>query len=113
MAFEFQRADVPPFNSPLIDSLRVLPFEARLNLVARQLLRYRHMYEVDPKAAQVASDLLAQSTPPTVSTEAAESTARAATRNANDPSGWGKVGRNEPCPCGSGEKYKQCHGRSA
>jgi preprotein translocase subunit SecA len=23
----------------------------------------------------------------------------------------GKVGRNEPCPCGSGRKYKQCHGR--
>ncbi len=23
-----------------------------------------------------------------------------------------KVGRNEPCPCGSGKKYKQCHGRS-
>ncbi|MGB9429901.1 MAG: SEC-C metal-binding domain-containing protein, partial [Gammaproteobacteria bacterium] len=22
-----------------------------------------------------------------------------------------KVGRNEPCPCGSGLKYKQCHGR--
>ncbi len=24
-----------------------------------------------------------------------------------------KVGRNEPCPCGSGKKYKQCHGRVA
>jgi tetratricopeptide (TPR) repeat protein len=24
---------------------------------------------------------------------------------------YGKVGRNEPCPCGSGKKYKQCHGR--
>ena len=24
-----------------------------------------------------------------------------------------KVGRNEPCPCGSGKKYKQCHGRIA
>ena len=24
-----------------------------------------------------------------------------------------KVGRNEPCPCGSGKKYKQCHGRAA
>jgi len=24
-----------------------------------------------------------------------------------------KVGRNEPCPCGSGKKYKQCHGRLA
>jgi uncharacterized protein YecA (UPF0149 family) len=22
-----------------------------------------------------------------------------------------KVGRNEPCPCGSGRKYKHCHGR--
>jgi len=23
-----------------------------------------------------------------------------------------KVGRNEPCPCGSGKKYKHCHGRT-
>jgi len=22
-----------------------------------------------------------------------------------------KVGRNEPCPCGSGKKYKRCHGK--
>lgn len=25
----------------------------------------------------------------------------------------GKVGRNDPCPCGSGKKYKQCHGVDA
>ena len=25
--------------------------------------------------------------------------------------GYPKVGRNDPCPCGSGKKYKQCHGR--
>src|ERR1700674_1122871 len=25
----------------------------------------------------------------------------------------GKVGRNDPCPCGSGEKYKKCHGAAA
>jgi preprotein translocase subunit SecA len=24
-----------------------------------------------------------------------------------------KIGRNDPCPCGSGRKYKQCHGRLA
>ncbi len=30
----------------------------------------------------------------------------------NDPSTWGKVSRNAACPCGSGRKYKQCHGRS-
>ena len=23
-----------------------------------------------------------------------------------------KVGRNEPCPCGSGKKYKNCHGKA-
>ena len=27
-----------------------------------------------------------------------------------NPATWGKVGRNEPCPCGSGKKYKHCHG---
>ncbi|MGA7230837.1 MAG: SEC-C metal-binding domain-containing protein, partial [Xanthobacteraceae bacterium] len=32
-------------------------------------------------------------------------------RNPQDPQSWGKVGRNEPCPCGSGKKYKHCHGR--
>jgi preprotein translocase subunit SecA len=31
--------------------------------------------------------------------------------NPNDPTTWGKVGRNEACPCGSGKKYKHCHGR--
>ena len=28
-----------------------------------------------------------------------------------DPKAWGKVGRNELCPCGSGKKYKRCHGK--
>lgn len=28
----------------------------------------------------------------------------------NDPSTWGEVPRNAPCPCGSGKKYKHCHG---
>jgi preprotein translocase subunit SecA len=31
-------------------------------------------------------------------------------RDPNDPSTWGKIGRNEVCPCGSGKKYKHCHG---
>jgi len=31
--------------------------------------------------------------------------------NPNDPSTWGKVSRNAACPCGSGKKYKHCHGR--
>ncbi|MEM7696400.1 MAG: preprotein translocase subunit SecA [Pseudomonadota bacterium] len=30
-----------------------------------------------------------------------------------DPRTWGKVSRNALCPCGSGKKYKHCHGRTA
>ncbi|MCK5275862.1 MAG: SEC-C domain-containing protein, partial [Alphaproteobacteria bacterium] len=30
----------------------------------------------------------------------------------NNPATWGKVQRNAPCPCGSGKKYKHCHGRA-
>jgi preprotein translocase subunit SecA len=30
----------------------------------------------------------------------------------NDPATWGRLGRNDPCPCGSGKKFKYCHGRA-
>jgi preprotein translocase subunit SecA len=40
-------------------------------------------------------------------------TAGASARDPGDQSTWGKVGRNEPCPCGSGKKFKHCHGRYA
>ena len=38
--------------------------------------------------------------------------ARAKTQEAdpNNPETWGRVPRNAQCPCGSGKKYKQCHG---
>lgn len=29
----------------------------------------------------------------------------------DDPSSWGETPRNAPCPCGSGKKYKHCHGQ--
>ena len=31
-------------------------------------------------------------------------------KDKDDP--WANVGRNDPCPCGSGKKYKKCHGRA-
>jgi len=30
----------------------------------------------------------------------------------NDESTWGNISRNAPCPCGSGKKYKHCHGKA-
>lgn len=40
---------------------------------------------------------------------------RAASGNVDpkDPSTWGRVARNAACPCGSGKKYKHCHGQLA
>jgi len=29
---------------------------------------------------------------------------------ANSTGDWSNVGRNDPCPCGSGKKFKKCHG---
>jgi preprotein translocase subunit SecA len=36
-----------------------------------------------------------------------------ADRDPSNPTTWGKVGRNENCPCGSGKKFKHCHGKFA
>ncbi|MBT3792809.1 MAG: preprotein translocase subunit SecA [Rhodospirillales bacterium] len=44
----------------------------------------------------------------------APQTVRHASGDALDPTNpvtWGKVSRNAPCPCGSGKKYKHCHGQ--
>jgi preprotein translocase subunit SecA len=40
-------------------------------------------------------------------------TGTAEQRDPKNPASWGKVGRNEDCPCGSGKKYKHCHGKYA
>ncbi|TCZ57842.1 preprotein translocase subunit SecA [Roseicella aquatilis] len=37
---------------------------------------------------------------------------RAEAVDPNDPSTWARTPRNAPCPCGSGRKYKHCHGRA-
>ncbi len=44
---------------------------------------------------------------------AQDSRAASAEIDLNDPTTWGKISRNAPCPCGSGKKFKHCHGRFA
>ncbi|MBI4303849.1 MAG: preprotein translocase subunit SecA [Chloroflexi bacterium] len=39
-------------------------------------------------------------------------TAGHGSKQAQAPQGNKKIGRNDPCPCGSGKKYKHCHGRA-
>jgi hypothetical protein len=57
MAFEFQRSDVTPFNTPLLDPTDVPSFEQRLKLISKQILQYKHMYGVTPPIEQLARRL--------------------------------------------------------
>ena len=52
--------------------------------------------------------------PPAEGMESASPTQAARKRSvdANDPATWVNTPRNAPCPCGSGKKYKHCHGKS-
>jgi hypothetical protein len=56
-AFEFQRADRPPFNNPLLDPARVPTFQERLGLIGKQVLQYRHMYPLSDEVAAIATSL--------------------------------------------------------
>lgn len=56
-AFEFQRSDVPAFNTPLLDPHRMPTFTERLGLIGKQVLQYRHMYPLAPDVEAIAVDL--------------------------------------------------------
>lgn len=67
-AFEFQRADRPPFNTPLLDPERMPTFADRLGLIGKQVLQYRHMYPLSGDVAEVATALFEQYMPGAVVT---------------------------------------------
>ena len=73
-----------------------------------QNVQYHHSdYDealAEPASGQRASSAAAEHT----GSAAAAAAAAGAVRNP-----YAKVGRNEPCPCGSGKKFKQCHGKLA
>jgi len=73
-------------------------------------LPYMEAHKIDPSTGE--DELaLARAGAETLARHGITAAAPAAARNPKDPSSWGKVGRNEICPCGSGKKYKHCHGR--
>jgi preprotein translocase subunit SecA len=78
-------------------------------------------HHVDPFSGEdelaMADAALAAGSRPAPAGRAADRRAPLQTRKASgalnpkDPSTWGKVARNAPCPCESGKKYKHCHGK--
>ena len=95
-----------------LSQIRPLTEEERADMM-RQLQAQQAELQ---KAAQGAQQTARQ--PETVGAGAAAAAGAAAGAAAegfdeNDPSTWGDPGRNEACPCGSGKKFKHCHGRLA
>ena len=92
----------------MLDSLR--------SEVTQRLARIRPMTE-EERAAVLAEQRVAisQQAAAQAAAAAAQASAVAAAPaegfDENDSSTWGNPGRNDPCPCGSGEKFKHCHGK--
>ena len=74
-----------------------------------QQLPYMEAHHVD--AATGDDELAQRPLAPTSMLMGGDTAVAAVARNPKDPTTWGKVGRNEECPCGSGKKFKHCHGR--
>jgi preprotein translocase subunit SecA len=68
-------------------------------------LPYMEAHKVDPTTGE---DEMAPALAPMLVGNGNEAQAE---RKPSDPSSWGKVGRNEVCPCASGKKFKHCHGK--
>ncbi|MGI9018049.1 MAG: preprotein translocase subunit SecA [Euzebya sp.] len=92
----------PPVRRPSLDAAAARPMEAQLSYTSSETSGAKRggssSYTVDSRPATAAA--------PGSAKESANAAAAAtgSIRNAD------KVGRNDPCPCGSGEKYKRCHG---
>ncbi len=75
----------------------------------QQNLPYMEAHKVDPTSGEDEFALADADLGPWAGNGSAAE--RAPSRDPGNPTSWGKVGRNEACPCGSGKKYKHCHGR--
>ena len=113
-------------------------FEAMKEGIEEQILQYLFRFEVAeaPRERAARQEVAVESTPSEVAASGSSSSRRAAAelekrrqkdlnlqfQGSFDPTAGGdfdvstfrasgpKVGRNDPCPCGSGKKYKKCHG---
>ena len=108
-----------PLNEYKTESFAL--FESMLNSlrqdVSQKLGAIRPLTEAEQQQMmqQVLAQQQAAATNSAASTPTPEDSSASGTRLAGfdeaDPSTWGNPGRNDTCPCGSGEKFKHCHGK--
>ncbi|MCB1367654.1 MAG: preprotein translocase subunit SecA [Rhodobacteraceae bacterium] len=87
-------------------------FESLLNAlrsqVSEQLSQIRPLSEEEQRA--MIAQMMAQQQAAGGAVAAPDGANGPAEVNPDDPATWGTPSRNAPCPCGSGKKYKHCHG---
>jgi preprotein translocase subunit SecA len=81
--------------------------------LARQIYHARLVTNAPPPPSRPLPSQMRESGPGEAGVDDDVSTSRGATATATRQQTVKKVGRNEACPCGSGLKYKRCHGRNA
>ena len=101
-----------PLNEYKTESFAL--FESMLNGlrsdVSQQLSRIRPLSEEE--RAEMMRQMMAQQQQLTQAQAPALPQAPVAPAfDESEPTTWGNPGRNDPCPCGSGEKFKHCHGK--
>jgi preprotein translocase subunit SecA len=86
-------------------------------MTTQQLMRVEVSFQQPEAPAEISADeqaaiaaINAQIASGALSAGALAAPHAAPARDSKDPETWGRVSRNEPCPCGSGKKYKHCHG---
>jgi len=116
-----QRDPLNEYKSEAFDLFDGLVTRLREN-VTGQLMRIEVMFEQPPQEPQPLELQATHLDPVTGENEFALADMEVATlpartaaadRDSDRPETWGKVGRNEACPCGSGKKFKHCHGQFA
>lgn len=108
-----QRDPLQEYKSEAFELFQALLANLREN-VTSQMMRVELVREQQPPAPP--AEMQAQHLDPTTGenefavADASEGFVEPENRDPANPQTWGKVGRNEACPCGSGKKYKHCHG---
>ena len=103
---EYKNEGFQLFES-MLDSLRT-EVTQKLALIRPMTEEERHQMLAEMHQQRQAALVDAEQSAPRPTLEATD-----AGFDENDPSTWGNPGRNDLCPCGSGKKFKHCHGRLA
>ena len=106
IATYIKRAEEQGFNSVSVQSSQFLNLEKRLAVIGENLAHYDVDTITEARYPKKLMEFCERYTkkymhPPVVKSQVTP-----------ERTSTGKVGRNDPCPCKSGKKYKQCHGQA-